>query len=83
MVGDDVNLQYNLVANSINRYSRGDRSGMKRDEDGSVTIYVQKGSPGADKETNWLPAPEGEFFLIMRTYLPAKTSSIRRGSRRE
>ena len=66
------NLQYNLVANSINRYSRGDRSGMKLDKDGGLTIYVQKNSPGADKEANWLPAPEGQFFLIMRTYLPAE-----------
>jgi len=65
------NLKYNLVANRINRYSRGDRSGMKADKNGSITIYVQKDSPGADKEANWLPAPEGQFFLILRTYLPA------------
>lgn len=64
------NLQYNLVANPINRYSRGDRSGMKTEADGSLTIYVQKDLPGADKEANWLPAPDGQFFLILRTYLP-------------
>jgi hypothetical protein len=66
------NPKYNLVANPINRYSLGDRSGMKADKDGSLTIYVQKDSPGADKEANWLPAPEGMFFLILRTYLPAE-----------
>lgn len=66
------NLKYNLVANPINRYSLGDRSGMKTADDGSLTIYVQKDSPGADKEANWLPAPEGNFFLIMRTYLPSE-----------
>ncbi len=66
------NIHYNLVANPINRYSLGDRSGMKSDEDGSLTIYVQKDPPGADKEANWLPAPEGMFFLILRTYLPAE-----------
>jgi len=66
------NLKYNLVANPINRYSRGDRSEMKADKDGSVTIHVQKNSPGADKEANWLPAPDGQFFLILRTYLPAE-----------
>lgn len=66
------NPQYNLVANPINRYSLGDRSGMKANEDGSITMYVQKDTPGPDKQANWLPAPEGNFFLIMRTYLPAE-----------
>ncbi len=65
------NLQYNLVANPIDRYSVGDRTGMKQDADGGLTIYVQKDSPGVDKESNWLPAPDGQFFMIMRTYLPA------------
>ena len=65
------NLKYNLVANPIDRYSLGDRSGMKADADGGLTIYVQKDSPGPDKESNWLPAPDGQFFMIMRTYLPA------------
>ena len=39
---------------------------------GGLTIYVQKEIPGADKEANWLPAPGGQFFLILRTYLPAE-----------
>jgi hypothetical protein len=65
-------LQYNLVANPINRYSLGDRSGMKTSEDGSLTIYVQNDSPGPDKQSNWLPAPEGAFFLMLRTYLPGE-----------
>ena len=64
------NLKYNLVANLIDRYSVGDRSSMKHDADGGLTIYVQKDSPGADKESNWLPAPEGLFFLFLRAYLP-------------
>lgn len=66
------NMQYNLVANGINRYSLGDRSGLKAADDGSITIYVQQESPGAAKEANWLPAPDGMFFLIMRTYLPGE-----------
>jgi hypothetical protein len=66
------NPQYNLVDNPINRYSRGDRSGMKLNADGSLDLYLQKNSPGPDKEGNWLPAPDGNFFLIMRTYLPGK-----------
>jgi hypothetical protein len=65
------NKAYNLVDNPINRYSVGDRSGMKRDADGGLTIYVQRNSPGADKESNWLPAPEGPFILFLRAYLPA------------
>ena len=65
------NPKYNLVANPINRYSIGDQSGMKPDADGSLSIYVQKDSPGAEREANWLPAPDGQFFLILRTYLPA------------
>ena len=65
------NKAYNLVDNPINRYSVGDRSGMKRDADGGLTIYLQQNSPGADKESNWLPAPEGPFLLFLRAYLPA------------
>jgi hypothetical protein len=34
---------------------------MKKNADGSLTLYVQKDSPGADKESNWLPAPNGDF----------------------
>jgi len=56
----------------VNRYSLGDRSGMKTSEDGSLTIYVQNRSRGADKQSNWLPAPEGAFFLMLRTYLPGE-----------
>jgi hypothetical protein len=67
------NERYNLVANTINRYSLGDRSGLKAAKDGSITIYVQKASPGAVNEANWLPAPDGMFFLIMRTYLPGES----------
>ena len=66
------NPQYNLVANPINRYSLGDRSGIKPNADGSLTLYLQTSSPGADKEANWLPAPDGAFFLILRTYLPGE-----------
>jgi hypothetical protein len=65
------NLKRNLVANPINRYSVGDRSGMKADSDGGLTIYLQKQSPGVEKESNWLPAPDGPFFLFLRAYLPA------------
>jgi hypothetical protein len=32
---------------------------MKKNPDGSLTIYLQNKSPGKDKEANWLPAPAG------------------------
>ena len=59
-----------LVANSINRYAIGSRSpGIKTNADGSVDIYLQSTSPGADKETNWLPTPSnGPFFMVLRMY---------------
>ena len=43
---------------------------MKKNEDGSLTLYIQKDSPGADKEANWLPAPNGTIYLVMRLYWP-------------
>jgi hypothetical protein len=64
------NEKTNLVANPIHRYSIGDRSGMEENADGSLTIHLQKESPGADKVSNWLPSPEGSFFLFLRAYLP-------------
>lgn len=61
-----------LVENPINRYSIGDRTpGLQYGADGSLTIYMQKDSPGADKESNWLPTPQqGAFRPIMRLYQP-------------
>ena len=43
---------------------------LKRDADGGLTLYVQHDSPGADKESNWLPASGGPFFVAMRLYWP-------------
>ena len=64
--------EFYLVANSINRYSIGDRTpGLKYNADGSLILYMQKDSPGADKESNWLPTPQsGAFRPIMRMYQP-------------
>lgn len=62
-----------LVSNPINRYSIGDRThGLKINDNGSVTIYLQKDSPGLQKESNWLPTPEGDFRPILRMYQPKK-----------
>jgi hypothetical protein len=61
-----------LVANPINRYLINSPMlpDLKRDADGGLTIFVQKDSPGNDKESNWLPAPNGPFWLAMRLYWP-------------
>ena len=61
---------YFFVANPINRYSISPRQNLKANPDGSVDIYVQKLSPGEDKELNWLPAPDGKFILMLRMYWP-------------
>ena len=63
-----------LVANPINRYLINSPMlpQLKKNRDGSLTLYVQKESPGKDKEANWLPAPNGEFYLAMRLYWPKK-----------
>ena len=45
-------------------------SRMKKNADGSVTLYVRKDSPGKDKESNWLPAPDGPIYVVMRLYWP-------------
>lgn len=62
--------QYFFVANPINRYSISPRQNLKANADGSIDIYLQKDSPGADKESNWLPAPGGKFILMLRMYWP-------------
>jgi len=60
-----------LVDNPINRYSIGDRTdGLTLGADGSLEIYIQHDNPGPDKESNWLPAPEGPFFFVGRFYGP-------------
>ena len=46
---------------------------MKKNADGSLTLYIQKDSPGKDKESNWLPAPDGPIYLVMRLYWPKDT----------
>jgi hypothetical protein len=62
-----------FIANPIKRYSIGDRTpGFMPNEDGSVTIYLQNESPGPDKESNWLPAPDGPFALALRIYWPGQ-----------
>jgi len=61
-----------LVDNPLQRYLLNSSMGksFQYGEDGSLTLYLQKDSPGAKLESNWLPAPAGPFYAIMRIYLP-------------
>jgi len=63
------------TANDLKRNAIGDRDALKFNADGSVDLYIQHASPGAEKESNWLPAPAGDFNLTMRVYSP-KTEVI-------
>ena len=73
--------EYFFVPNVLNRYSISARQGLKANPDGSVDLYIQKDSPGAPKESNWLPAPPGKFILMLRMYWPSeKNPSIINGS---
>jgi len=61
-----------LIENPINRYLINSPMlpGMKKNPDGSLTIYIQKDAPPADKKANWLPAPDGSIYMAMRLYWP-------------
>jgi len=63
------NAEHFFHPNPLNRYSLGTKNkSMKENADGSLTLYVGSKSPGADKESNWVPAPNGDFSLYIRAY---------------
>jgi hypothetical protein len=67
---NDVHL---FNPNPLQRFSLGTKNkNLKPNADGSLTLYAGAKSPGADKENNWLPAPEGTFSLYLRCYWPEK-----------
>ena len=63
------------VPTPTNRYTLGDRGNLKLNADGSLDIYLQSASPGADKESNWLPTPAQPFSLRCRIPSPRRPSS--------
>lgn len=65
-----------LVANPINRYLINSPMlpDLKKSPDGSLTLYMQKDSPDQDKESNWLPAPDGPIYVVMRLYWPKEAA---------
>src|SRR4029079_6462338 len=64
-----------LIKNPINRYLINSPMlpSMKKNSAVSFTLSLQRDSPGADKEANWLPAPDGPIYLVMRLYWPKAT----------
>jgi len=65
-----------LIENPLNRYllNASMMDNFVMGEDGSLTLYIQKESPGAELEANWLPAPDGPFYSIMRLYGPEEAA---------
>jgi hypothetical protein len=61
-----------LTENPIDRYLINSQMepNLIRDADGGITLYVQHESPGKNREANWLPAPKGPFFMVLREYWP-------------
>jgi len=64
-----------LIKNPINRYLINSPMlpHLTKNADGSITLYIQKDSPGPAKEANWLPAPNDTIYLVMRLYWPKDT----------
>ena len=63
-----------LIENPINRYLiNSPMLPSMKNKDGSVTMYIQKDAPSADKKSNWLPAPNGPIYMVMRLYWPKET----------
>lgn len=63
-----------LVKNPIHRNAIGSKDTLKYNNDGSLDIYIQKSSPGKDKESNWLAVPRGNFTLMFRLYAPKEAA---------
>jgi len=60
-----------FTANALGRYAIADRDPLKFNADGSLDLCIRRDSPGAGKESNWLPAPKsGPFSMNMRLYWP-------------
>lgn len=70
----EQNGRRSVVPNPADRFSLGARDKLLFNADGSLTLHVQNLSPGYDRAANWLPAPKGDFVLVMRLYSPREKS---------
>jgi hypothetical protein len=61
-----------LVDNPLDRYLLNSpmMEQFTLNEDGSLTLHIQRDHPGAAQESNWLPAPDGPFYMVLRLYGP-------------
>jgi hypothetical protein len=61
-----------LAENPLKRYLLNSTTlkSYKCGSDGSLTLYISRNNPGPAKQSNWLPAPDGPFYCILRVYLP-------------
>ena len=65
------NPEHFFYPNALNRFALGTKNKtLKYNDDGSLTIYLGNKSPGKEKESNWLPAPAGNFSIWIRSYWP-------------
>ncbi len=63
-------LPYNLIENPIDRFVISDRTpGIRFKDDGSLDFYIQHDQPNGERESNWLPAPDGPFRMLLRAYV--------------
>jgi hypothetical protein len=65
-----------LVKNPIDRYPINSPMlpDLKRGADGALTLYIQHSAPSETEGSNWLPAPAGAFFMVLRLYWPEETT---------
>ena len=65
-----------LIDNALDRYLINSpmMDDFKLNDDGSLTFYIQKESPGKELQANWLPAPNGPFYCVLRLYGPKESA---------
>jgi hypothetical protein len=65
--------QYYFYPNPLNKLTVSPRDGLKYNADGSLDLYFAHTQPANVPESNWLPAPDAPFILMMRLYWPKPT----------
>lgn len=71
----EVDKGHWFYANALKRHTLSPRDKLTFNADGSLTMYFQHDSPGVARESNWLPAPAGDFALVVRIYSPEEAAS--------